>query len=490
MRNRYVQIGLAALLILLPIIGYLGYVWWSGLPSRISIATGPHDGLYQPLTENLAKQISDQLRVKVDPHKTSGSLENLRKLSDGEVEFALYQPDTLEILAAHDPKLLADQGWTESPDGKPRRDTNSVNFVANLYSQPAHLIVRRGLGIEQPSDFRGRKISLGLKSSGDHAMGLLLLGHFGLDPQRNNITVMNLDYEQVRNGFEDGSLDAVIITVGIQADIIQELFSSGKCELLSIPDVDALAMKYPALSPYTIPAGLYRTGPDAAEPGQDVRTVAYGAQLLTRSGVDAGLVREVTRIVMDENFLTGNGLKEVLEDPGFARKLPHFTMHPGAKSFYDPGFDMRQLESWEAVYSLVASAIIASFFGIRWVSNARSKSREHRLDQYLRRLLEIEKRQVALGIDRHGNDVEILQRLLDEVTHLRQDALGDFSAHEVNEDRAIDSFIHMCHALSNKINAKISRERLREDMSDLIQTLTERPAGRKRRGRRGKNSPK
>ena len=45
-------------------------------------------------------------------------------------------------------------------------------------------------------------------------------------------------------------------------------------------------------------------------------------------------------------------------------------------------------------------------------------------------------------------------------TYAAHDGRTQITAHQLNEDRAADSFVQMCHALSNKINAKISRLRL------------------------------
>ena len=91
------------------------------------------------------------------------------------------------------------------------------------------------------------------------------------------------------------------------------------------------------------------------------------------------------------------------------------------------------------------------------------------LDRYVRSLLDIEKRQVCLDHGAAADDLERLQNLLDEVTFLRQDALREFSAHELNEDRGADCFVEMCHDLSNKINSKISRQRLDTVMHRLIE---------------------
>ena len=78
------------------------------------------------------------------------------------------------------------------------------------------------------------------------------------------------------------------------------------------------------------------------------------------------------------------------------------------------------------------------------------------MDSYIRRLLEAERRQVDVD-GRNPGDEERLQQFLDEVTMLRQQALSQFTAHQLNEDRAVDCFIEMCHALSDKLNATLTR---------------------------------
>ena len=67
--------------------------------------------------------------------------------------------------------------------------------------------------------------------------------------------------------------------------------------------------------------------------------------------------------------------------------------------------------------------------------------------------------------------IEPLQTLLDELTGLRQEALAELTAHELNEDQAAGNFLAMSHALSDKINAKISRQRLDKRFAELAAVL-------------------
>ncbi len=69
--------------------------------------------------------------------------------------------------------------------------------------------------------------------------------------------------------------------------------------------------------------------------------------------------------------------------------------------------------------------------------------------------------------------MEPLQKLLDEVTELRQDALGKLSVHELNEDRGAACFVDMCHELSQKINAKLTRQSMRRQIARLADAISQ-----------------
>ena len=57
------------------------------------------------------------------------------------------------------------------------------------------------------------------------------------------------------------------------------------------------------------------------------------------------------------------------------------------------------------------------------------------------------------------------------MTFLRQEALTNFSAHELNEDQAMGYFIEMCAALTAKLNAKLSQQRLQNRVAELIEVV-------------------
>ena len=115
------------------------------------------------------------------------------------------------------------------------------------------------------------------------------------------------------------------------------------------------------------------------------------------------------------------------------------------------------VEGTEGLRSFIVSMLVAMWLVHRWWTRRQIRSQQHRLDRFIRALLQLELQQMDVDGEGGQEESKVLQQLLDQVTLLRQDALSEFTAHEMNEDRAVDCFIEMCHALSDKINAKLLR---------------------------------
>ena len=119
------------------------------------------------------------------------------------------------------------------------------------------------------------------------------------------------------------------------------------------------------------------------------------------------------------------------------------------------------VDSTESLRSFFVSILIALYLVFRWLRNKNRMREEHHLDKYVRRLLEIEQEQVDLdegGAD--GNETLKLETLLDEVTGLRREALTSFSANEFRDDAGVECFLMLSSSLSEKINAKLTRQKL------------------------------
>jgi hypothetical protein len=86
----------------------------------------------------------------------------------------------------------------------------------------------------------------------------------------------------------------------------------------------------------------------------------------------------------------------------------------------------------------------------------------------LHQLLDIENDQMKLDEGGASEDEILkLEDFLDEVTKLRQEALSSFSANDFNHDSGFECFILMSNSLTEKINAKLTRQRLCKQISTV-----------------------
>lgn len=439
----WLRIFLLAVVAIAAVVGFALYRATTRLPKSVVIAAGPAGGRYYELSRQIADRVKDELGVNVEVLETDGSLANLHKLRNNEADFALYQPDTARMI-------------------EHREDPGDAAFVANLYSEVIHIFHRLDRGIENAWDLRGKRVALGRPDSGDYAANQMLFKHLGIN--LDEVDAVPLGYSQIQEQFESGELDAACISAGLHSPIFQHLASNPELKLISVPYADAMALQHVSTWPAQIPAGYYRTETNVL-PDKNIETVSRRAKLLTHPDAPTVLVEKLTEIVMDEHFQRSNELHELFEEgEQFATANPAFQMHPGAAHVFNP--ELKPLlnpdfvEATEGLRSFVVSLLVAGWLLARWLRDRRAKADEHRLDRFVRSVLDIERRQLGLDEDESGEDIETLQRLLDEVTELRQEVLGEFNAHHMNEDPSVACFVQMCHALSDKINAKLTRQRL------------------------------
>ncbi|QGQ23378.1 TAXI family TRAP transporter solute-binding subunit [Gimesia benthica] len=463
MRRTILKILVVVLLISLPVILHQTYRWMTALPDRITIAAGHPEGRYYGVAEQLKARLQEQLPIEVEILQTEGSLENMKLLRSGKADLGFYQPGAEYVLIERKPGPAA-------PRQAGPVETDEICFIANLFSQAVHVIVPLDSEVRNVNDLKGKRVAIGQPGSGDLAASLPLLEHLQL--ALDEIKPAYLSYLEIEEEFGENKLDAAIVTVGVEAPLLQKLLQTSQYRLLEIPYIGALTRRETQFYPYEIPAGMY-SRKQSVIPERNLPTVACGALLLTRESVSDDLITEVTTQVLHQNFSRQVHLNELsAKGQTFARENQGFPMHDGADHVYNPELkpfmNSEFVEATEGMRSFIVSILIAGYLLFHWFRKRREKSKEHRLDSYIRQLVEIENQQMKFDGNK-PQDGPALIALLDDVTSLRQHTLKQFSAHELNEDRATDVFLEMCHALSDKINAKLlgwKIDRLGEKIKD------------------------
>lgn len=432
----------------------------TALPETVRIATGAEGGRYREVMEAIGRELQQRTGIQCEFVASHGTLDNMRHVVTREADFALIQ------------------SGVPVPD---ELDSDALRSVSNVYSETVLLVVRSDSGITDGTQLAGRSVSMGLKDSGEYVAAVDVLQHLGLaegcdESQTHCVDARYLDYKHVIEGFRSKQLDAAIMTVGLDAKVLNTLAADQSVEILSIPYADAFVYRHPSYRSIQVAAGTFQTHPHVL-PAKTVHSVAVTSQLVAREDISNRLVLEVAKIVTDRRFQRKMQLRELFaEGIAFARNQTWHPLHGGAVECFEP--ELKPLlptdfvEATEGIRSFVVSSLIAVWLLLRWYRDHRSRVEEHQLDAYIRKLMTIERRQMELDEGNSGADVKALQKLLDEVTGLRQEALRELTANELNDDPAASSFISMCHALSEKISAKLTRQRFDAAMRELGDRLT------------------
>ena len=359
MNRKWITLFLIGLLVCFPL--YQLIISLVGMNRTIIIAGGPDGGLYHPIALSL-KSALDRSGRKVEVIATDGTIENLKLIAKGEVDFAFVQPGAYQGLIRYEPSLLK-----ESSKKIDVKLLDRVSFVVNLYSQPLHIAVREGSGIQSLKDLEGKRINLGVKLSGDYSMSRLLLESLEIEKSKLHT---HFSYPKMTRAFKDDQLDAAFITVGMHASVFQNLAKSGKIYFLSIPNNEALAAMQLQLTPFQVPRGIYQFEGNPV-PSSDISTVATGAHLIARKDMNSGIVERVAKELLNTAFLKENKLQELFnKGKEFAKSKPFFPIHEGARMVYEPEtrsfFRPDIVEMWENLRSFIVSVCVALFFGYKW----------------------------------------------------------------------------------------------------------------------------
>ena len=437
-------VSIFSLIILVPL-GIQKLIQYQQLPNSITIATGREGGRYLEIAKALGRRIEQDYGVQVTYIESAGSIENIRSVNSGEVQFALFQSNAVKSL-------------TEYPD---------VRTVANIFPEVMIAHVRKGLEfdpfLERPSDGKLINVSMGEKDSGNAVTSHAILKFY--ERGQNRMKPHYLSYEQTKQKMKDGSIDLAFINTEKNAPIQQEMATKEETIIMELPLVESLLDQNPEFNSYSIPAGFYGVHPKVL-PAQHTSTVAVNAQLICNKDVSPSMATLMTEILTDPEFISSHGLTDLrLRGNEYAISEGAIPTHEGALHFFEPELkpplNPDFVEATEGMRSFLVSIIIAFYFIFRWGRKRKQIRSGHHLDFYLHQLLDIENDQIKLDEGGASEDEILkLERLLDEVTKLRQEALSSFSANDFNEDSGFECFILMSNSLTEKINAKLTRQRL------------------------------
>ena len=292
---------------------------------RLTLATGGTSGVYFPLGGAIAQVITNKSggAISVTAQATGASGENMRLVQAGDVDFAMVQND------------VADSAFNGLAPFRSKLD--NVRVIGRLYPVYLHVVASKDSGVKALEDFKGKKVSVGARGSGNEVNCRQIFGFYGLDYK--NIEPIFLPYGETADQFKDRQVDGFVFTIGTPNPAIQDITTAQ--EVVFVPlagqKVDEIVKKFPYLVKYSIPAGTYLGQKDA------VPTLSVQCILVANKNMPDDVAYTLTKTLYDNlpdvAKAHNKGAEISLEHAADGVTIP---FHPGAiKYFKEKGLDIK-----------------------------------------------------------------------------------------------------------------------------------------------------
>lgn len=287
---------------------------------RLVFGGGPAGGTFQVVANAIQTydpiKDSDDYRVKAQ--SSAGSVENLRKVNTGKMDFGVVYSGHVYL----------------GREGRLKNDPNAykdVLAVSYLYGAPAQLVVREGSGIKSVKDLEGKKVGVGNAGSGAFANCELFFTHMGVwDKVERNA----MGYNDAAAAFGNNQLDAFWLFTGFPSGAVIMAAQTNDIALVDLAE-DAKQSgffdKYPYFSKLTVPAGTYQ--------GVDTPTPSFqdSALWVANADVPADVVYDMlSKIYTDEGLAYMVSQKKTFKEMSVQSGINGIVtpLHPGAERFW------------------------------------------------------------------------------------------------------------------------------------------------------------
>ncbi len=290
----------------------------TGKREFVTIGSAPVGGAFYAVGGAISDVLNDASETynwKANNESTGGSMENIRSITTGDLQFAMSN-SSITYFASR-----GEEGWDKA---------YPVRSVMTLFPNVAMFVTRKDSGITKVSDLKGKRVAVGPEGAGfEYFIRPLLKGH-GVSYE--DFTDVYAGQQQCVDQLGDGSLDAAFLGGGVPTASI--VSASATMDILLVPygakEKTNLIETYPFFHPATIKAETYK-GQDEVYEGMNVGS----AHVIVAENADEDLVYNFTKVVYEsrkkiaEKHKAGRAINEknVIKNTGV-------DFHPGAVRYY------------------------------------------------------------------------------------------------------------------------------------------------------------
>jgi uncharacterized protein len=287
----------------------------------LTMGGGFAGGTFNDFVAGIAGKVGQSVPgVTVAPVVSAGSVQNLLRLRDGELDMA--------VVFAGD-AYLAYNGFDAFDDEEqPRRDLRAVGF---LYSAVSQIVTLADSGIDSFDELVGKRIAVGEIGSGTHLSIERLLRQAGM---LGSVSLVHVSGIAASEYLTSGRVDAYHVLLGTPNATVRHTAATHDIRILDTMAVairSGLFDRYPFYAPVVIPAQTYR-GVEA-----DVPAFKDAGLWIVAADLDDDLVYAMTKAVFGPAGLSAmTTATPVAREMGVATALRGvaFPLHPGAARYW------------------------------------------------------------------------------------------------------------------------------------------------------------
>lgn len=289
---------------------------------EITIGTGSSSGIYYQSGRAICRLLNagtDAHGIICAPKISPGSISNLKRVRDGELELGIAQSD-----AQYNAVNGAGKFSSTGPD-------HGLRSLFSLHDEAFTLVARSDSGINSFDDLRGKRVNIGNPGSGqlatmEEVMKLKGWNHsvFSLANQ--------LPANQQSMALCHNRVQAMVYMVGHPNPSVAQAESLCNAVIIEVKDkeIDSLVEQYPFYTYAQVPGGLYAGNP------KPVQTFGVKATMVASKNLDADTVYEIVKAVFGDldkfrsmhPAFSGLKAEEMVSD-GLTAPL-----HAGARRYY------------------------------------------------------------------------------------------------------------------------------------------------------------
>lgn len=291
----------------------------SGQRQFINVGTAPTGGAFFTVGSAICEVVNENrgdLNWRVAAESTGGSMENIRLLSQGKLEFAMSN-SSITYFA-----VRGSGGWESQHD---------VRSVITLFPNVAMFVTLADSGIESIADLKGKRVYLGPEGAGFEYFVRPILEAHGV----------SLDDIQPTYGSQQSAVDligdravvAAMIGGGTPNPALSQLAQARDIRLIPYDEAakQKLIEQYSFFEAASIPAGTYR-GIEAQYDGLNVGS----AHLITHSSIDEQKVYDFLKLIYENRAKIAERHKSAANiGPDTAAGDNGTEYHPGAIRYYE-----------------------------------------------------------------------------------------------------------------------------------------------------------